>query len=215
MPPGFQVLVLTPLSILVNWSTPLDTGLGPSVVPARSLTSYRLEQLSLSSAAASPDFSSASGSVLSGLTRSLSVIALIKGYFYYFRVRAHNSAGPGNWTAVLYERGVDLPFPVPSIGAACIRPFTINVTWVAPTDTGLGAGQPSRLFAVGGFLLEVALTASFTTPTAVYIAGNETTWILTDLTKGQRYYFRMRARNSAGETSLHTRPPAWHPVRSM
>jgi hypothetical protein len=199
VPPNFQVLVLSPLSILVNWSTPIDTGLGPSVVPPRNLTNYRVEQLSLSSAAAEPyDFSAASSRVLGGQTTLLSVTALIKGYFYYFRVRAQNSAGIGNWTAVLYERGVDLPFPVQGLVSACIKPFTINVTWVAPSDTGLGAWQPSRLFSADGYLLELSLTATFTATTPLYIAGNETTWILTGLVKGQRYFFRIRSRNSAG-----------------
>jgi hypothetical protein len=197
-----QVLVRSPLAILVNWSAPLDTGLGPSVVPPRSLTSYRLEQLSLAAAAPGPDpdFAPASATVLGGLTRSLSVGPLVKGRFYYFRVRAHNSAGPGNWTAVQSERGVDLPLPVQGLSAACFRPLAINVSWVAPADTGLGPGQPSRLFAAGGYLLEVSLNASFAAATADLLAGNETTRILTGLAKGQPYYFRVRARNSAGQT---------------
>lgn len=199
-PPDVLAVVKSPLAITCNWSVPSDTGLGPYVLPPRPLISYRLQFLTLASESPgpSPDFTAAASYLFGGSITSFSVTGLVKGYFYYFRVRSENSAGLSNWSIIVYERGVDLPDAVQAISANCVQPFTIKVTWSLPVDTGLGVNTTSRLFAVGGFLLEIALSAAFSVPAALYIGGNETSRTLSGLNKGQVYFYRITARNSAG-----------------
>ena len=198
VPLNMTVSVQSPLAIFVSWNLPGDTGLGPSVTPSRVLTDFLLDMLALPASSAILDFGSASSYLLGGFSTSFSVSGLVKGYFYYFRLRAQNSAGSGNWTSVLFERGVDIPFGVQSIAARCVSPLSINVSWVAPIDTGLGLGQPSRLFLNGGYLIEIANSTAFVSPTNIFISGNVTSWRLSGLIKGQLYFFRICSRNSAG-----------------
>jgi predicted phage tail protein len=202
VPLNVRPIVQSPLAITFNWSAPADTGLGPSVTPARPLTVYLLQLLTQTSASESPDLSAGAAHTLSGITTTFRITGLVEGYFYYFRVRAVNSAGLGNWSTPVFERGVQLPNAVQAVSARCVLPFTINVSWVQPLNTGLGPGQANRLFEVGGYLLEVALVANFSAPAAILVNGNETSRVLSGLIKGQRYFYRIRARNSAGDVAI-------------
>lgn len=131
---------------------------------------------------------------------SANIAGLVSGNTYYYRVRGENCAGvsanSGTGSALLIP-----PNPVLS-GATEVTNGSFRANWAAAN----GAAD---------YLLDVATTSDFSSG-VVYsnLIASTTTRIVSGLTAGQTYYYRLRARNGSGTSgnsatqSVQMRPPA-------
>jgi hypothetical protein len=118
---------------------------------------------------------------------STTVSALANGTEYTFEVRAENSAGPGDWSAI----GTAIPRTTPGAPAA---PQTtgsdgaVELAWTAPTTDG-GA-------TITGYDIQYRQTG--TTTWIDGASGASSPASITGLTNGTSYDFRIAATNAAG-----------------
>ena len=134
---------------------------------------------------------------------------LTNGVFYYVRVRAGNSQGYGLATATTPSRLN--PYQQSDAPASVLLRATSNsmltVEWTPPLDNG---GDVVTAYRVEW---DVSLTFSSTlvnNPNKGYIeiaANQYTSWTLQYLTRGQVYYTRVFARNSAGLSPAQSSSP--------
>jgi hypothetical protein len=66
--------------------------------------------------------------------------SLIKGNTYYAQICASNSAGAGAYSTAAFKQAVTKPSAPTLLTVTPNAPLQIVVTWLAPTDTGLGVG---------------------------------------------------------------------------
>ena len=190
-----SVNITSPLKIGVVWELPSDTG---TVNRNRPLTAFRLEIIQ--SATELSSWTTATTTLALALsTTSYLHENLLKGYWYYFRLVATNDAGEGNPSPFAFERGLTVPARPTGLSVTIIGPLAFFVSWIAPTDTGLGIGVvPSRLLEDEAFLLEASTDSAFTSPVQYVLSNATFTYTFTGLTKAQRYYYRAFASNIAG-----------------
>jgi titin len=120
-------------------------------------------------------------------TLSYTNTGLMNGTKYYFRIRAHNSAGWSPWSTVVSATPKTVP-------AAPYAPNTtpgnrnVVVTWLKPTIDG------------GAAIDKYAVQTAFGPNGPWFDLGFPTTTIYTAgwLTNGTTYYYRIRAHNAAG-----------------
>ena len=127
---------------------------------------------------------------LPGTDRTLTAIGLVNGDAYQFRIRAVNSAGPGDFSTL---SGVVTPGAVPGatrIGVATARNASALVRWSAPLDNGGSAVSRYRIQVLSSTGAQVGAlrTASFAARSL----------LVTGLSNGQVYRFRVQAVNAAG-----------------
>ena len=132
--------------------------------------------------------SSFSGAVeiYNGPATSFTDTGLLTGSYYY-RVKAVNGCGSGNWLSGSAVSVSNLPAPPQAItypGNTCSGTFT--VTWTPVTEAT-------------GYTLQRATNASFTNATTVY-TGSASSANQTGLADGT-YYFRVKAGNGCGDSS--------------
>ena len=110
---------------------------------------------------------------------------------YYYRVRAKNSAGSSGWSNVAEATTQAPPVTVPStpasLLASAVSSSQINLSW---TDN---SGNET------GFDLERSSDGS-TFNALASVDANATTYQNTGLTANTKYYYRVRAKNSAGSS---------------
>ena len=161
--------------INVTWSAP--TGTTPFT--------YRVQRATNSS------FSSGLTTLATAqTTTSRAATGLSSNTLYYFRVRATNSVGTGNYGSTSATTNAVAPGTPTSVSATATDTDTVNISWSAPStgDTPFTYRVQRRLSA-GGSQVTIADGISATSFTA------------TGLTANTRYIFRVRATNSGGSSS--------------
>ena len=201
-PPNLFAKSDAPLTIRVNWTSPIDTGLGLLYSSPRPLLFYLLEVEKSAGASAAIDFSNATRYIFNSSTFMLTNVSI--NYFYYFRVQAWNSAGHSNFSSVQSERGIDRPSPPQGFVAYVSGSVAITVSWASPLNTGLGQNiLPSQLLKDDGYLLQISndnfMNDSLTT--MLYFPNNSTFSVFDLLIKNGTYYFKIQSRNVVGFSS--------------
>jgi predicted phage tail protein len=129
---------------------------------------------------------------------------LVTGTRYWYRVRAYNSVGNSAYSGVAGATTLQLPAAPSNMAATAVSPSAVDVTW---TDNS--SNETS-------FRLERAPDAAGAPGTYTLVAtlgADVTSYRVTGLTSARRYWFRVRAQNSVGNsafaaaTSATTLPP--------
>ena len=129
---------------------------------------------------------------------SATVTGLANGTPYYFRVKATNAVGTGTYSGI---STVITPATVPGaptsvVGTACANAQS-SVSWVAPASKGGDA--------VASYTVEYSTSATFASAvTVVSPTSTSSPKVVTGLTNGTTYYFRVKANNCAGSSSYST-----------
>ena len=170
--PGHQAVDLT-------WMAPLDDG-------TSDLDHYELEYSTAADFSASPQRVTTD----SNTTSSHSITGLTNGTAYYFRLRGASAAGAGPW-AVTSATPRTVP-GTPTLDGAVPGDGRVTVSWTAPSEDG-GA-------AITSYTVEYADLSDVTTPLTIpTTSGTATSLVVAPLTNGQKYQFRVRAVNAAGD----------------
>jgi predicted phage tail protein len=125
--------------------------------------------------------------IASPTIRHYTATGLTNGARYYFRVRAHTAAGWGPFSTAVKAIPRTVP-TAPRSPTATAGNATVKLAWLAPSSSG---GKPINKYAVqrstsaGGPWKNIAYPTTRSHPA-------------TGLTNGTRYYFRIRAHNTAG-----------------
>ena len=129
-----------------------------------------------------------------GLTTSHTIIGLTNGIPYYLRVAAKNSAGTGEPASL--PNSVT-PRTVPGAPTDVIGipdNGKVTVSWTAPLDFG---GSD-----VTGYVVQFSSNAGITwSVDSSFVSSPSTSHVVTGLTNGTEYHFRVRARNAAGDSA--------------
>ena len=125
-------------------------------------------------------------------SRSATVRGLTNGTAYRFRVAAHNAAGDGAWSLVVGATPRTVPGSPRSLDARWRR-HKVKLTWDAPASTG-GA-------VVTDYVIQVAKGSPKRWRKVADGDSTRTTFKVTGLDEGARYYFRVAAVNAAGRGS--------------
>ena len=166
----------------VSWTAPSDTGGGP-------ITGYSLEWSSDNGATWSSPLASATTSTLTSAT----VTGLTDGTAYVFRVAAINAIGTGAFSA---QSAATTPAGVPgaptNVGGTPGN-TQVTVTWTAPSNNG----DP-----ITGYSVQSSTDgANWSSPLASALTSTATAAVVSSLTNGQAYRFRVAAINGIGTGS--------------
>ena len=207
-----------PLSMLVTWLGPSDTGAGASkslriqsyevVVAEGAGWSTSVRTLNISSDLMSKQ--DVGRYTLSGLS---------KGRAYSARVRAYNQVGAGDWAASVPVFIVMMDAPgeplVQFIGSgADVVPF-LTLFWRSPSDRGAGIDSPFNNdgnMTIMTYRVQVGMTANLSNKSAAFIdlnddnttaLGEQLNWTIysindAPLSLGTTYFMRMKASNGVG-----------------
>ncbi|KAF4149257.1 Fibronectin type III domain [Phytophthora infestans] len=132
--------------------------------------------------------------------------ALNKGQLYYVRVFAYNQIGFGDpQLAVSPQKPMVVPGAPTGVTLAVLTVSELVVLFNPPDDNG---GDT-----VAGYEVQWATDTAFTSPSSALVqltTGMSSPYkrIITSLTKGTRYYVRVRARNSQGLGQFQVSSPA-------
>jgi len=118
-------------------------------------------------------------------------IGLKNGWTYCYRVSARNAAEEGPRSNDACATPSSIPrAPGPPVGLVAMAGDTqVTLTWSPPTDTG---GSP-----ISNYRIHRGLSPSGEVQIAE--VGNVSTYIDAGLTNGQTYYYKVSAKNAAGE----------------
>ena len=201
VPLNLEAQTTAPLIIQLLWGVPIDTGLGGEYIPARKIDFYLLQAQTSNVHLALPNFSVASQFTLNSLSYNFSAVQV--GYYYYFRVQAHNSAGYSNFSLIQSERGIGIPGVPQRFSAFVSGSLVITVLWSLPLDTGLGLSvQPSMLLINSGYILLSSYDNFANQSVEFNLPSNETSIIFGSLMKNRTYSFRIKSRNAVGQSNL-------------
>lgn len=170
---------VTSNGVTLTWQVPNDDG-GDAV------DNYEV-QISAGSGFASPIVDHTMGNT----TRSYATTALAANTGYYARVRAHNSAGWGDWTSSTFCHFTTLAgLPgTPGTPIETARTTTsLSIGWGASAQNGGGTVT---------YTAQISTTSTFTTILQTY-TGTATSTTFTALTANTTYYMRVRGTNSLG-----------------
>ena len=144
--------VNSPLTIVIQWNAPADTGVGDASRPLLSFMVQRCFGLADSSCSTPCSCTQAlyscsevvgetcSHTGISPTTFTDSFHALAAGPTrYYFRVSAQNDAGFGLPSATVNEQSITVPASPASLSFSNPAPLTVNLSWSLPVNTGTGA----------------------------------------------------------------------------
>ncbi|KAL3663536.1 hypothetical protein V7S43_011423 [Phytophthora oleae] len=131
---------------------------------------------------------------------------LNKGQLYYIRVLAYNQIGFGDpQLAAAPQKPMVAPGPPTGVTLAVLTVSELVVLFNSPDDNG---GDT-----VTGFEVQWATSSAFTSPSSTFVPlspGMSSPYkrIISSLTKGTRYYVRVRARNSQDFGMFQVSSPA-------
>ena len=119
------------------------------------------------------------------------VTGLTNGTSYVFRVAAINAAGTGAWSANSAAVAPNVLPAAPTIGSATAGNTQVTLNWTAPTANGGTA--------VTGYQIQQSTNGGTSWTTAVADTGSTAvTRVVTGLTNGTSYVFRVAATNAMG-----------------
>ncbi len=162
--------------VTVNWTAPASTG-------GSAITGYVVTPF-IGATAQTPAASSGTGT-------SKVVTGLANGTAYTFRVAAVNAAGTGSASAASDPVTPATTPGTPSAVAATAGIAQATVSWAAPASNG---GSP-----ITGYVVTPYIGATAQTP--VSSPGTGTSRVVTGLTSGTAYTFRVAAVNAVGTGS--------------
>ena len=162
--------------VQLDWSPPVDDG-GSAVV------NYSLYR------GASPG--SLSLLIKIGNLTSYLDTDVAAGETYFYAVSAHNIAGEGEMSEVRSATVLDVP-SAPTLLGLDPDDGQVHVTWQAPADLGGSA--------ITNYTVYRGATAG--SLTQLVKLGNVTSYLDTDVTTGQTYYYSVSAHNIAGEGAM-------------
>ncbi|MDH3958742.1 MAG: fibronectin type III domain-containing protein [Actinomycetota bacterium] len=167
----------------VTWNPPADDGGSP-------IDGYQVEHSADDGVTWSPTVQEVGAG-----TTSTVITGLENGTAYVFRVAALSSAGVGGWSEPSEAVTPQGKPKRPTVVSGLPGDRTVFVTWVPPADDG---GSP-----VTGFLVDHSLDLGKTWVPAspVAVAGDDTSFMVADLTNEADYRFRVAALNSVGQGS--------------
>ena len=151
-------------------------------------------------------YADASGCASLAVVTTCTATGLINGTSYYFKVRATNSAGNGDYSPA--SAGFT-PAIAPSTPAAptsaSVGNGTVTLAWVAPAANGA---------AITGYNVQVAASAggSYADATGCTSLAVVTTCTATGLINGTSYYFKVLATSAAGSSIYSAASAAFMPV---
>ncbi len=125
-------------------------------------------------------------------TRRFTATGLTNGTRYYFRVRAHNTAGSGPYSTVVSAVPRTVP-TAPRSPVATPGNATVKLTWARPSSNG---GAAINKYAVQRYVPGTGWK-SIAFPTKL-------SYVATSLVNGTKYSFRVRAHNAAGWSPAST-----------
>ncbi len=165
-------------SASVSWTA-------PTVTNGSTITGYVVTPYLNGTTAQSPQtfVSTATSQTVTGLTN---------GSAYTFKVAAINGVGTGAQSAASNSVTVATTPGAPTIGTATAGVGSATVTWTAPGSTG---GQPITGYVVTPYIGSTAQAAQT-------FASTATTEVVSSLTAGSSYTFKVAAINSVGTGSL-------------
>lgn len=143
---------------------------------ATGLTKYRVERRQVGSTFSSGQDATTSPLVQTGLSATTR---------YEWRASAYFGTYQSPWTGWL-----STPAAPNTPSASEIQPNSMRLTWAVPTDTG---GSP-----ITGMVLRYSTSSTFDTFTDVALGATATTTVVSGLTPGTPYYWRVYARNAVG-----------------
>lgn len=167
-------------SITVTWSKPQTTG-------GSAVTGYVLEYRSSGGSSTREALAGASAT-------SQKISGLENGTTYEVRVSAVNAVGTSARSAAVSATPRTVS-AAPTAVAATAGKGSITVTWKAPSSTSGGAARTA-------YVVEYSTTASFGRETdSVEVKPTATSFTITGLPAGARYYVRVVAVNAAGRSA--------------
>jgi len=173
-------------SATVNWSAPAPNG-------GSAITGYSVQVQTAAGVLVAP-------LRLAGPTAtSLVVTGLTNGTSYRFRVQATNAAGTGAFSALsnaVTPAVITVP-GAPTIGTAVAGNTTASVAWTPPASNG---GSAITSFSVQVINPVTGAQIGALQPTTGATAGTATSLVVTGLTNGTSYQFRVRALNAIGSS---------------
>jgi titin len=165
-------------SVVLSWSAPTSDGGSP-------VTGYRIEQSSnggLNWTVVVVDTAST--------TTTHAVTGLTNGTAYVFRVSARNASGVGATSSLTSATPASVP-AAPTALAATPSDGAVSLTWSAPANTGGSS--------ITGYAIELSSTSGSSWTTAIANTGTSVTAaVITGLTNGINYVFRVSALNAVG-----------------
>lgn len=163
-------------TVLLNWQDNSDDETG-----------FRIER-SLSPGSGFNQVNSAGGDATSYTVSNLSAATT-----YYFRVCAYNAAGNSSFTTTVQARTLDRPTQPPA------APSHLQAT--NPTQTSVLLEWHDNSNNEDGFKVEQSLSRSSGFTVVKTFAAGTTARMISNLTAGTTYYFRVYAYNSAGSST--------------
>ncbi len=175
-PSSPQNLVATPGNgqVSLTWNAPLDDG-------GEDVTAYKVYRGTTSG---SEGLRTTLGNVL-----SFTDTGLTNGQTYYYYVKAVNVIGDGQASDEVSSFPRTTP-SAPTIISATPGNGQVELLWTSPNDGGAS---------ITGFILYRGTTSG--TETKLLDLGNVVTYTDTGLTNGQEYFYKVTAKNSAGESA--------------
>jgi titin len=166
-------------SVSLSWSAPSDDG-------GRPVTDYQIEYLP------------AGGSWIvfsDGVTATASAVVtgLAKGVLYQFRISAVNAEGTGATSTAIGVVPAVVPGAVQSVAKTTHTRNSVGLSWVAPVDNG---GQP-----ISDYVIDYRLNNGNWTRFSDGVSTSTNT-VVTGLTQGLEYQFRVAAVSVKGEGSV-------------
>jgi hypothetical protein len=176
--PAIGTAVAGNASATVTWTAPASNG-------GSAVTSYELDVL-VGTTVVRTEFG------IAGTATSTVVTGLTNGTTYSFRVRAVTAVGTSASSATSNTVTPATPATAPgapTIGTAVRGNASATVNWTAPTSDGGSA--------ITSYQVQVR-TGATVVRTVTGIAGNATSTVVTGLTNGTTYNFRVQAVNAIG-----------------
>ena len=180
-----------PMRLFLSWRGPTDTGNGHNHESPRELIAFDLDIDDTSSAFA--DIVSSISFAPSAFNYTLTEPNISQGTKYYFRIRTNNSAGYSPSSNTDSKTAINLPTAPRNLEAQVTSPLEITLTWEMPANTG-GIGQDWALL---NYSLYMAHDENHTAEVLV-LQDIANSYVQVELTKAQRYFFRIFALNQVG-----------------
>ena len=185
-------------TVTVSWSPPESDG-------GSAITAYRVEWKLRSTSA----WTGASGTDLGATARSHQITGLTNGTPYDVRMRAANSAGPGDWAFFpTVTPGAFTEPGAPTIDSVTSGDDSLTVNWSPPDSNGGSAITAYRVE------WKLSSTSQWTGASGRDLGATARSHQITSLTNGTSYDARVRASNSvgggtwsAGSSGIPTAPP--------